>query len=273
MQKVVLITGAARGIGAAIAELAASNGYLTYASMRDPHGRNREFAEQLQKHSRVIELDVCNDISVQGAVDTIVSDCGRIDFVVNNAGWAISGAMEEINVGQLQKEFDTNFFGPMRVSQAVAPHMRKQKQGAIIQISSISGLALTPLFGAYQSSKWALEAASEVMAFELGHFGVRVLMLEPGNVDTDVLVELTPAELGGTSAYAALREQMARSRPLGAPMLSAKEVAVAVLAAMENESTPLRTVIGDSTDLVGHRQRLSNVDYWNWLRDSRKLNW
>jgi NAD(P)-dependent dehydrogenase (short-subunit alcohol dehydrogenase family) len=273
MKKVILITGSASGIGAATANLAAEQGHIVYASMRDPSGRNHLAAARLAEHCRVIELDVCEDISVQEAVAKVLADCGRIDVVVNNAGWAIRGAMEEVSITRLQQEFDTNFFGAMRVSQAVAPQMRSQKSGTIVQMSSISGLVVTPLFGAYQSSKWALEAASEAMAFELAHFGVRVLLIEPGNVDTDVVIEQTKALKEGSSAYMALLEQLQRSSSNSAPMLSAAEVAKTVIAAIENEQTPLRTIIGDTAQTVAHRQRFTTAEYWDWFKDTRKLEW
>jgi NAD(P)-dependent dehydrogenase (short-subunit alcohol dehydrogenase family) len=273
MSKVILVTGSARGIGAAIADAAAEKGHTVYASMRDPSGRNKEAAARYGQRCHVIEMDVCDNSSVRKAVAQVIADCGRIDVVVNNAGWAIRGPMEEVDITRLQQEFDTNFFGAMRVSQAVAPHMRSQNSGTIIQISSISGLIVTPLFGAYQASKWALEAASEAMAAELAHFGVRVLLIEPDNVDTDVVVETTQPLQEGSSAYLELYEQLKRSAPSNESILSANDVAKTVMAAIENDQTPLRTLIGDASGFVVNRQKLTNSEYWDWYKKRRNLDW
>lgn len=267
MPRVCLITGASRGIGRETAKLLSENGYTVYASMRDPESRNKEHAASIGEWATVLELDVTDSQTVRGAVDEIERREGRIDVVVNNAGYVLYGPVEEMRVEDAQRQFETNFFGPLRIIGEVAPLMRRQGGGVIVQISSISGLIVTPMYGMYQASKHALEAMSEALAYEIGHFGVRVVIIEPGNYKTGIVLETTQPLKDSTSAYQELNEQFRRLWADGTfPLGDSAEVARAVLAAIEDPQTPLRVLVGkDAVEDAAVRRSKTDDEYREWL--------
>jgi NAD(P)-dependent dehydrogenase (short-subunit alcohol dehydrogenase family) len=186
-KKVVLITGASTGIGRATAETLASRGYIVFATMRDPGGRNggnRESLESLASREHwtlhVVDLDVTEDASVLHAVEQILARTGRIDVVINNAGVAAVGLTEAYTVEQCQQLFEVNFFGVVRVNRAVLPSMRRQRSGLLIHVSSGAGRLVAPALAVYCASKFALEALADAYRFELTAFGVDSVVVEPG---------------------------------------------------------------------------------------------
>ena len=275
LPRVCLITGSSRGIGREIAKLLSDNGYKVYASMRDPKSRNHEHATEIGKWASVLELDVTDTQTVKAAVDEIERCEGRIDIVVNNAGYVLHGPVEEMRVKDAQRQFDTNVFGPLRVISAVAPLMRRQGSGVFVQISSISGLTVFPMYGVYSASKHALEAMSEALAYEVGHFGVRVVIIEPGNYRTGIVLETTQPLKDGTSAYRELNEQIRRLWDEGTfPQGDPAEVARAVMAAIEDPQTPLRVLVGkDAVEDASVRRSKTDEEYREWLMDSFNLTW
>ena len=178
MSKVVLITGCSTGIGRDLAMQLANSGYTVVAT-----ARKVETMDDL-KVALKLPLDVTQEDSINRAVEQAIQRFGRIDVLVNNAGYALRGAIEEVPVDQVQKMFDVNVFGVMRMIQAVIPHMRQQKAGRIINISSISGKLVTPANGAYSATKFALEALSDALRLELAPFGIPVVLVEPGSIKT-----------------------------------------------------------------------------------------
>src|SRR4249920_3684432 len=183
-QKSVLITGATDGLGKATAILLAQRGYRVFAA-----GRSAEKRAQLDALAReknlpleTLELDVCDDASVQRAVGAVLARAGIIDVLFNNAGVNFSATVEDLRMEDWRRQFETNFFGVLRVTQAVAPHMRERKQGRIVMMSSVSGFVTAPTQGAYSSSKFALEAMSNALRLELYPFGVQVVLIEPGYI-------------------------------------------------------------------------------------------
>jgi NAD(P)-dependent dehydrogenase (short-subunit alcohol dehydrogenase family) len=197
---VVLITGGTDGLGRAAAILLAGEGYRVFAG-----GRNAErlaAIDQLARERKLpleaIELDVCDEASVDRAVGEIGRRVGPVDVLVNNAGIAVAAVVEELSITDFRKVFDTNFFGAIRTAQRVLPEMRRRRRGRIINMSSISGKIAIPLMGAYASSKYALEAASDALRLELYPYGVHVVLIEPGYIPTSM--NRTAAEL--SSAYA-----------------------------------------------------------------------
>ena len=182
---VVLITGCSSGFGYLTALKFARNGWLTFASMRDVEGVGaKELWETRSRESLPIELvkiDVGDEISVKEGVAEVVKKTGRIDILVNNAGFGYLGPVEEFSVDEVKSQFETNVFGTLRMVKAVTPLMREGRSGTIINISSINGLISFPLFGVYSSSKFALEALSVSLRFELSHFGIKVVLVEPGS--------------------------------------------------------------------------------------------
>lgn len=189
-QKVAVVTGSSSGIGHATALALAKKRFLTFATMRDLGKRSaiESAAGSIQdggKNIRVVQLDVTDESSVKNAVQSIVSEAGRIDVLVNNAGFGVMGAFEDVSIEELRKQFETNVFGVVRVTQAVLPTMRKQKSGRIINISSGAGRMGYPGGSAYIASKFALEGISEALAYEADAFGIKVALIEPGFIRTN----------------------------------------------------------------------------------------
>lgn len=176
----VLVTGCSSGIGRAVAVAAARAGLPTWASAR----RMEALADLRDAGCRVLELDVTDEESMRRAVETVTAAHGAVGALVNNAGYAQAGPIEEVSVELLRRQFETNVFGPARMCQLVLPGMRDQRAGTIVNIGSAAGLMGLPGTGAYAMSKWALEALSDALRFETRAFGVRVVLLEPGGVVT-----------------------------------------------------------------------------------------
>lgn len=186
--RIALITGGTDGLGRAAAVMLAERGYRVFAG-----GRNAERISALQQFANerklpliAMELDVCDDASVDRAVAEIEKSAGTVDVLVNNAGIAIAAVMEEITLADLHKQFETNYFGLVRMSQRVLPGMRRKLSGRIINMSSIAGKLTSPLFGPYSSSKHAVEAISDAMRMELYPFGIQVVLIEPGYIPTSM---------------------------------------------------------------------------------------
>jgi NAD(P)-dependent dehydrogenase (short-subunit alcohol dehydrogenase family) len=203
--RIALITGGTDGLGRAAAVMLAERGYRVFAG-----GRNAERIAGLQQLAderklplTAMELDVCDDASVDRAVTKIEKSAGTVDVLVNNAGIAIAAVMEEITLTDLRRQFETNFFGLVRMAQRVLPAMRRKLSGRIINMSSIAGKLTSPLFGPYSSSKHAVEAISDAMRLEVYPFGIQVVLIEPGYIHTSM--SRNAGEL--SSAYAKGAEQ------------------------------------------------------------------
>jgi NAD(P)-dependent dehydrogenase (short-subunit alcohol dehydrogenase family) len=181
MSKVVLITGCSTGIGRDLAQRLTESSYTVVATARKVEALN-DIPAALK-----LPLDVTCPESVCCAVDEVIQRFGRIDALVNNAGYGLRGVVEEISDEQARQVYDVNVFGMIRMVRAVAPHMRKQKSGRIINVSSIAGRVSTPVNGLYSSTKFALEALSDALRVELAPFGVQVVVVEPGAIKTNFL--------------------------------------------------------------------------------------
>lgn len=214
MSPTALITGSNSGIGLATALCLARRGYTVWATMR-----NLEKAAELLKVSEreklpieVAQLDVCDDASVQSAVGRVLQKSGRIDVVVNNAGYGLRGAIEEVSLDEWQRQFETNFFGVIRVTHAVLPQMRAQKSGAIVNISSVLGRFAIPFSGPYASSKFALEGLTETLRYELAPWNIRVILIEPGFIATNFQqnAQLARGAQSESSPYAVFKKASGR---------------------------------------------------------------
>ena len=188
-ERVAVVTGSSTGSGFETSLLLAKNGYHTYATMRnlDKSTRIKETAKKDNLPIEVLQLDVTDDKSVTDAIYEISNKQGSIDVLVNNAGYDVTGAVEELSMDEIKAQFETNFFGAVRVMKAVLPIMRKQKSGVIVNTSSIGGLIGVPLNSAYVGSKFALEGFSESMKYELEGFGIKIILIEPGAVQTNFI--------------------------------------------------------------------------------------
>ena len=185
-QKVAVVTGSSSGIGKETALTLAKNNFLTYATMRDPKKRVlKSHADKEKLPLRIVELDVTKDTSVKNAIQSITNEASRIDVLVYNAGYGLTGAFEELLMEEIEAQFETNLFGLIRTTQAVLPIMRKQNSGFIVNISSGAGRFGFPGGSAYVSTKFAVEGLSESMSYELEPFGIKVILIEPGFVKTN----------------------------------------------------------------------------------------
>ena len=260
------ITGASSGFGAAFARHALELGDQVVATARNPDTL-RELAARDPRRVLALALDVTRPGQAGQAVEQALRHFGRIDVLVNNAGYGIVGAVEETPEDELRAQMETNFFGAVALIQAVVPHMREQRAGAIVNISSLGGQVSFAGFGAYSASKFALEGLSEALAQELAPFGIRVLIVEPGAFRTGFagsgalksMPELRAYQdvVGGTRRFA----QGMHGTQAGDPMKAAR----AVSRALQAPDTPLRLQLGqDAVDSVReHAQRmLRELEAW-----------
>jgi NAD(P)-dependent dehydrogenase (short-subunit alcohol dehydrogenase family) len=190
--KTVLITGASTGIGKVTAELFAARGWNVAATMRTPEksrALHRDGGPGVDgtEHGaiRLFALDVTDAASIARAIEETLGTFGRIDAVVNNAGYGLVGPFEAIDETKIRRQFDTNVFGLMAVTRAVLPHMRERKSGTIITVSSVGGRLTFPLYSVYHATKWAVNGFSEALTYELKEHGIRVKIIEPGPIKTD----------------------------------------------------------------------------------------
>src|SRR2546430_7598291 len=193
MSKTILITGASSGFGRDTAATLHHAGHTVYASMRGMQGKNREAAEALRKLGiKTVELDVRDDASVEAGVKNVLAEAGEIDVLVNNAGIASAGVTEAFTAEQAKAIFDTNVIGLLRVTRAVLPSMRQQHDGLIINIGSILGRVTFPFVGIYGASKFAVEALTDSLRYELSQLGVEVVAVQPSAYPTNFLPSIQP---------------------------------------------------------------------------------
>lgn len=185
-KKVVLVTGASSGIGQATAELLARKGYKVFGSVR-----SLENAQTIEGVTP-LRIDVRDDVSIKAAVDGVLQQEGRIDILINNAGYSIVGAVEETSPEEAMALFDTNVFGVLRMSRAVLPAMRGQGDGRIINLSSVLGFLPAPFMGIYAATKHAVEGLSESLDHEVRHFGIRVVLIQPSFTRTGLDTNAAP---------------------------------------------------------------------------------
>lgn len=210
MQKVALVTGSSSGIGFESCIALAKDGYHTFASMRDikKAGEIEAIAKKENLPIDVIQLDVDNEESIVSAIKQVVSDGGRLDVLVNNAGYGQFGCTEDVSVDDFRKQFETNFFSIIRIIQEVSPIMRNQNSGIIVNISSVIGRMGLPGFPAYISTKYALEGLSECLRYELGQFGIKVTLIEPGAIKTNFFDSMKIQESKADPKYKKLTDHI-----------------------------------------------------------------
>jgi NADP-dependent 3-hydroxy acid dehydrogenase YdfG len=254
MSKAILITGASSGFGRDTAETLHRAGHTVYASLRDTQGKNRAAAEALRELGiKTVELDVCDDASVEAGVNDVLAQAGAIDVLVNNAGIASAGVTEAFTTEQAKAIFDTNVIGLLRVTRAVLPSMRHQHDGLIINIGSVLGRVTFPFLGIYGASKFAVEALTDSLRYEVSQLGVEVVEVQPSAYPTNFLSSMqTPAGTEVTKSYGEVGEIPDAMVKILASTLEGKDApnphdvaeAVAQLVAQSKGSRPARTVVG-----------------------------
>ena len=250
-QKVAIVTGSSSGIGLESALLLARNGYITYATMRSPE-KDTSIKTAVQKEGlpiRVVQLDVTDDNSVKNAIDHIISEAGRIDVLVNNAGYSLGGALEDLSMEEIKSQYETNLFGLIRVTQTVLPTMRKQRSGRILNISSGAGIFGYPGGSAYVSTKFAVEGLSESIAYELEPFGIKVILIEPGFIKTNFVMVVAKKAQDPASPYSELMQRItASASELAKSASTADLVANVILDAASNPNPRLRYLAGKDVE-------------------------
>ncbi len=271
-QKVSIVTGSSSGIGLETALTLARNGYFTYATMRNPE-KDAPIKNALKKENlpiKVIQLDVIDDESLKNAIGHVTSEAGRIDVLVNNAGYGLVGALEELSMGEIKTQYETNLFGLVRVIQAVLPTMRKQRSGRILNLSSGAGLFGYPGGSAYVSSKFAVEGLSESMAYELEPFGIRVILIEPGFVQTNFANSMVIAKKAQdpTSPYSQMMQRIAASSSeLAKSGSSADLVANVILDAATNPNPRLRYLVGKDVEAwAASKKSMDESEFFNMIK-------
>jgi NAD(P)-dependent dehydrogenase (short-subunit alcohol dehydrogenase family) len=270
--RVAVITGSSSGIGFETALLLARSGFHTYATMRNLEKSKNitEIANTEKLPLQVVQLDVNDDISVKNAIDKIVAaaENERIDVLVNNAGYGLFGPLEDISIEEIKAQFETNFFGVIRVTQQVLPAMRKQNSGGstIVNVSSVGGRIGIPVLSAYQSTKFALEGLSESMSYELEPFGIRVVIIEPGFIRTNIINSSTTAEkaLDSKSPYFSLTQKVKNHFKSMMENASSppEEVAKVILQAITSENPQLRYTVGnDAATIIQARMNMSDNEF------------
>ncbi len=263
--KVWFITGASSGFGKALTQYAVSQGHKVVAT-----ARRQEKLEQLAKTASEqilpISMDVTKREEIKNAVKKAIEKYNRIDVLINNAGYGIVGALEETPEAEFRNQMETNFFGALAVTQEVLPQLRKQKSGAIVNMSSMGGNMSFGGFSAYSASKFALEGASEALAQEVAPFGIKTMIVEPGAFRTEFAgsalkhmprIEAYDAIVGGTRDFA---KDMDGTQQ-GDPFKAAKAIEIA----LDSEHTPLRLQLGkDAVDAIKEHaeQLLEDLESW-----------
>ncbi|MET7654524.1 SDR family NAD(P)-dependent oxidoreductase [Streptomyces sp. NPDC005486] len=267
MSRTWFITGAGRGFGKEFAKAALGRGDQVAATARDTEA----LADLVEKYGDAVlplALDVTDRTAVVAAVAAAQERFGGLDVVVNNAGYGLFGAIEEVSAEQFRQQLEVNVLGPFHVTQAVLPILREQGRGHIIQISSIGGVATFPLLGTYHASKWGLEAFSESLAQEVAGFGIKVTLVEPGAYGTD---------WGGSSAvwaegqpqYQPIREAMVAAA--GAPQYNPAHVGAAILAVADAAEPPLRVFFGSAPLDIAEQVYQSRLETWRKSADIAAL--
>ncbi len=275
-QKVALVTGSSSGIGFETDLLLARTGFYTYASMRNLEKSKNivEIANRENLPLQIVQLDVNDDESIKKAVDKIVREKERIDVLVNNAGYGLFGSVEDLTIDEIKAQFETNFFGIVRVTQRILPIMRMRNNGgAIVNISSVGGQMGVPFLSAYNSTKFAVEGLSESMAYELEPFGIKVIIIEPGFIRTNIINSsiLGKKALDPNSPYFSFTQKLAdhfnsmvNNTSTSTPP---EEVAKIILSSITSEKPKLRYTVGnDASAAIQAKRDMTDAEFMEMIK-------
>jgi NAD(P)-dependent dehydrogenase (short-subunit alcohol dehydrogenase family) len=271
MEKVAVVTGTSSGIGFETSLALAREGYFTYATMRDTAKSNKikEIAQKENLKINVLELDVDDEKSVKSAIAQILDQKQRVDVLVNNAGWGLWGCVEDVSIDEFKEQFETNFFSIIRLIQEVAPTMRKQGSGTIVNVSSVVGRIGFPASPAYISFKFALEGLSESMRFEFAPFGVDVIIIEPGVIKTDFMKNMKMAKKSELdTVYKDITTKVVSGVKMMVEMgTPPKEVANTIVKAIKDKKPLPRYVVGnDALMFLEVKKSKTDIEFENYLK-------
>ena len=272
-KRVAIVTGSSSGIGFEISLMLARNGLTTYATMRDLHKSSMltSIADKEKIPLRCVQLDVTDDMSVKQAIETILNESHNIDILINNAGYGLSGALEDLLIDEIKLQFDTNFFGLIRATQSVLPIMRNQRSGIIVNISSGLGRFGIATSSAYASSKFAVEGLTESMSYELEPFGIKTILVEPGIIKTNFIKAAVLAQKSKdpNSPYFQFMNNMDEGmKKLIENSESPEYVARVVLDAINDSNPKLRYLAGkDVEHIMEIKNKISDEDFHNMIKN------
>jgi short-subunit dehydrogenase len=274
LKQVAIITGCSSGIGYETSILLAKNGFKTYATMRNVEkgDKLKDIAEKEKFDLKIIKLDVTDDYSIKNAINEIIQETNRIDILVNNAGNNIAGTVEDLSIEEFKEQFETNFFGLVRVTKAVLPIMRNQNSGIIVNLSSIVGKMAIPLNSAYTSSKFAVEGFSESVRYELEDFGIKVILIEPGVIKSNFYenIKMSKNSLADPkSPYQPITQKIFEAfLSMIQYAFPAKIVADVILEAITSDNPKIRYAVGDDAkSITDAKKRLSDKEFENWVKE------
>ena len=270
MEKVAIVTGSSSGIGYETSLALARDGFYTFATVRNPKKAEKilQIAKKENLNIEIMELDVDDEKSISATIKKIISKKQRIDVLVNNAGWGLFGSVEDVSMKDFRAQFETNLFGIISIIQKVAPIMRKQGSGVIVNVSSVAGRIGFPGSSAYISSKFALEGLSESLRYELGQFGVKTIIIEPGVIKTNFFSSMKIAEPKPDSPYKEITEKVIMGvkmmAELGTPP---SEVATTILHAIKEENPRPRYIVGNDAQMfLEAKKTKTDTEFENYLK-------
>ncbi|MDQ6723692.1 MAG: SDR family oxidoreductase [Thermoproteota archaeon] len=271
-QKIAVVTGSSSGIGYEISLILARNNFTTYATMRNLQKSSylKSIAEEEKLPLHFVQLDVTDENSTRNAIEKIHDESGRIDVLVNNAGYGLAGALEDLSIEEIKAQYETNVFGLVRTTQAVLPIMRKQKSGMVVNISSGVGRFGIPASSAYVSTKFAVEGLSESMSYEIEPFGIKTVIIEPGVIKTNFLnsMKLAKKSQDSNSPYIQLMKGVEGGMKKMMENGSTPEfVAKVVLDAITNNNPKLRYLAGNDVEQwIEAKKKMSDEDFINMIK-------
>ena len=287
-KEAAVVTGSSTGIGFETSLTLVRNGFNTCATMRKSGGKTNQITDIAKNEDlplQVIQLDVSDDKSVLDAINRIAKEKGRIDVVVNNAGYALVGPLEQTSMEEIKAQFETNFFGAVGVMQAVIPVMREQRNGKIVNITSMGGRIAIPLDSIYHASKFALEGLSESIQksiqYELEPFEIKIILIEPGAIGSNFWKNLNMASKtssgnnnnNGDSPYRQLANSLSKSfKQMQQNTLHPSEVAKVILQAVISDNPDFRYVVGkDAATILEARRNMSDREFVNFIKKQLNL--
>jgi NAD(P)-dependent dehydrogenase (short-subunit alcohol dehydrogenase family) len=272
--KVAVVTGSSTGIGYETSLILSRNGFLTYATMRNLNKSEniKSVATKENLPIQIRQLDVTDEVSVTNAIQAISSEAGRIDVLVNNAGYGLNGAFEDLAIDEIKAQYETNVFGLIRTTQAVLPIMRRQKSGTIVNISSGAGRFGFPSSSAYVSTKFAVEGLSESMSYELEPFGIRVVIVEPGVIRTNFLdgVVVAKKSKDQNSPYSQMMQKVTTGfEEMMKNASSPDVVAKVVLNAIRDKNPNLRYLAGSDVEKwLGGKRKAADEELYEMMKQN-----